>query len=336
MPYEPKWKFTQDLRSQILLELNNAHAQWNTYASIIAEAYAIAYDEHERALTKVMDRIKAEDDMAYWILALVCVSFAGGLVGGIMAPWVASMTTAAAQRIATTAQGAASQGAQIATQRGIDEARPSYASLRPAVMKPAQLDPHLRKNIGLYVSDIKDSLDIELRAFDYTENLSPQGVADWKKGILSDAFVADAPKRADMPDAAAMSRIIEFGMWIAWANFRDFKYWKLRTDRLENNQVVLYPFLTADLHTLDPIVRRMEALSRADKVTFVVEERESPTRPWPMKKNRLLDINKLRIAGYRGPEKSADGIFLSNIVPVVQNPQLLFPNFANLRPQHVR
>src|SRR5215217_8181717 len=97
-------------------ELNGAKSQWEYLEDRIINGYKDAYKLHSAALKQAEDahlealrkdaQIKA---IGMFVFSVVSVGFAGGLVGGIIAPWAASAA-------AGTAQAALRQGVQgIAT-----------------------------------------------------------------------------------------------------------------------------------------------------------------------------------------------------------------------------
>ena len=71
-----------------LTELNTAQQRWETLADILGAGYNLAYNRHKGALDQVRDAMLAQAQLQYFVLSLLVVSFAGGLPGGLIAPWV--------------------------------------------------------------------------------------------------------------------------------------------------------------------------------------------------------------------------------------------------------
>jgi hypothetical protein len=87
MVYLPKTEAGKKLH-ELMDELNTAQNQWNTYATQLGRGYKTAYELHQKAIGKINDNLKLKAEQAYWLLSLLCVAFAGGVAGGLMAPWV--------------------------------------------------------------------------------------------------------------------------------------------------------------------------------------------------------------------------------------------------------
>src|SRR6266480_58761 len=73
-------------------EFTGAKSQWEALLDTIILGYKDAYDAHKAALKRLQDSINKDtaSDAAtlMFIFSLVSVGFAGGFVGGLIAPWV--------------------------------------------------------------------------------------------------------------------------------------------------------------------------------------------------------------------------------------------------------
>ena len=88
MPYLAKTAAAKEVDNVLSEKLNSSHLQWTTYATQLGRCYTRAYEEHEKTLTDVGEKYRLAAESAYWVLSLFCVAFAGGIAGGLMAPWV--------------------------------------------------------------------------------------------------------------------------------------------------------------------------------------------------------------------------------------------------------
>lgn len=353
MLYIAKTDVARQYDRDLMPLIDRAQLQWTTYATLIGSAYTTAYELHAGALEDVSEKYRIETDMAYWILALVCVSFAGGLVGGLMTPWAIS---SGAKVGAAMAVGSASQGAQIATQKVIDESKPAYRPFKPVVKSPTLFYQDLVGGLGLYASDLRGDVEDALQTIDASGQLDP-GTIYTKRKVMSDRFIKDTPDSSQMPKKKELAELIEYGMWIAWANFRDYNYWRDRLAALSpenvkdrgnplrakywhgrpySTQLDMDPIYVDDLHKLDPVLRRLEALGKAGPVTLTARfPRPAGMNTW-YSDERVLDINKLRVVGWQGPPRSGSEIFLSYITQAVREPMKLFASLSTMAPQHKR
>src|SRR5688572_6483183 len=101
MAYLPKTNAAKEIYP-LMSEISTAQDQWGTYATQLGRGYTAAYQEHEKAIDKVNRNIRLQEEKSYWLLSLLCVGFAGGLIGGLMAPWVKNAGTSLAQQIMRT------------------------------------------------------------------------------------------------------------------------------------------------------------------------------------------------------------------------------------------
>ncbi len=226
MTYLPKTKAGQEIHV-LMGELSSAQHQWNTYATQVGRGYTTAYGWHDDTVKKVQERLRLAAESAYWLLSLLCVSFAGGLVGGLMAPWVSragSMT--ARTMLSETMQ----SQAQSITQKGLEQTRPGESPFRPALKSPLQYWQDMQGEIGLCFSALRGAVEEWMKKVDNDPRAStPSAVIN---EFMQKPLLKDAPKDEDMPDETKVAREAELGMWIAWAQVRDIDYWKERINRV--------------------------------------------------------------------------------------------------------
>ena len=114
--------------------MSGAYKQWEFLQDVITNGYKDAYKLHLGALTDMHKaKVIAEQNEAKWcgvamfVFSVVSVGFAGGLVGGVIAPWVREAQ-------ANVANAALRQGAQ----RGLPPARRSKRFCGLSRRKPSE------------------------------------------------------------------------------------------------------------------------------------------------------------------------------------------------------
>lgn len=295
MPYLAKHPAAKDM-SELLGIISTAQLQWNTYATLLGSAYTKAYKKHEDAIKDTQDKAKMRTEMAYWVLSLLCVSLAGDLTGGLMGPWAAGASTAAAQRMVTMISGAVSGGSGMVTQKVIDENKGNGALHLAPVKSPLEFWQDMLGEIGVYASRIRDTVEEHMRIADNDPFKSHFGRPNFvRNAVDTSPFLRDYPTDNDMPDDKETQRVAELGLWIAWANTLNASYWKGRTDPLRdgldygNRREA--PYLL-ELRGMGPVVARLQELGAAHLGTMIVVK-ETPLRNF---KETVLDVPKLRIS----------------------------------------
>ena len=117
----------------LLAELNATKSQWEDLQDVIALGYADAYDAHLKTLNDMHKaRLIAEQKSKEWfgvemfIFSVVSVGFAGGLVGGLIAPWVREAQKEVAETVIRQGvQGMATRTMQQSVVRLIPERAPT-------------------------------------------------------------------------------------------------------------------------------------------------------------------------------------------------------------------
>jgi hypothetical protein len=218
-------------------ELAGAKTQWEYLEDRLTNGYKDAYKTHVGVL-KAMENAKilAEQADAKWIgigmfvFSVVSVGFAGGLVGGVIAPWVKKAEQGTADAVIRQGiQGIATRTTQQSVLRVVPE-RPTGSSPdgSPYVAaSPQAFDAYL---------DTKEELDGCFAIVNaYIQSLinlsnSEQWPAEVGQTIL-DSFrhncrlLTDSPEPSQLPKRELVARAAEIAMWVAWANARDWVYW---------------------------------------------------------------------------------------------------------------
>jgi hypothetical protein len=332
--YLPKTPTAQKYKV-IMDAIDTAQHSWNTYVTQLGRGYREAYKKHDKAIGDIKEKYRLAAESAYWVLSLLCVSFAGGMVGGLMAPWVNRAGESAAKDAIDSAtrqrnfvSGTVGGITTGVTQKGIDATKPDPQDFKPAVKEPLDYWQDLFGEVGLCCGALRDEVQERMKLVD---NASfPLGWEDDVMKLMDVPLLKDIPSRSDMPDPAKVEREAELGMWIAWANVRDIDYWKTRIDTVANEDAGRRKkgIYMDELRKLQPVVDRLKDLGALPLGTRTVNK--------PMvvgsQKETFLDIPKLRIAG-SGPGGS---VFLGKVADVVKNPRTVLPQLENLAPKHKR
>lgn len=218
------------------VDLDTAQLQWNTYIAVIGSAYTSAYSIHKITLENMKEMRLARAETTYFLLSALSVGFAGGLVGGMMAPWVKGAGTAGALAILREgAKGMASQLAQRLMGREIDEIKrrelafASHDVFRPAAADPLQYYQTMTAELGICFSAIRDAID-GIKASMDKANAERQAGTEIRNVFGRIPLLRDHPRTKDMPEKGRVAKLAEMAMWIAWANVRDMEYWKERVE----------------------------------------------------------------------------------------------------------
>ena len=322
MVYQPKTGASKEI-NKLMADLSTAQFQWNTYATQLGRGYTAAYQEHEDAIKKINEQYRLAAEAAYWVLSLLCVSAAGGVAGGLMAPWATRAGLVAART--TVSETIQSMTGQIA-QKGLDATKPAEAGFKPVVKSPLLYFQDMLGEIGICFSALRDELEAWMKSVD--EDTWPANPSDGINKFLQAPIIKDYPRTKDMPNEKKLAREAEIGMWIAWANVRDIDYWKTRIDTVSDKWAGRRTkgLHMDDLRKLQPVVDRLRTLEAAALGTRTVEK---PMVVGSMKET-FLDITRLRLPVPGG------GDFLAKVADVVKIPRKVLPELAQLPPSYKR
>jgi hypothetical protein len=327
---------------KLMGELNTAQLQWNTYATQLGRGYTMAYEEHEKAIREINESYRLAAESAYWVLSLLCVSHAGALVGGLMAPYVnnAGKVTAIFVKGQTKLRTTMSETAQTMTQgvvqKGLDKTKPGEPGFKPAVKSPLLYFQDMLGELGICFSLLRAEVEEWMQDTDAVVNdPTPVNVAVARgygtiKDFLETPLLKDYPK-GEMPDQNKIAREAELGMWIAWANVRDIDYWKNRVDTVSTTSSPRRKWGIAidELRKLQPVANRLAALGATSLGTKTVD------RPMLVGniKETIVDIPRLRIAGSLLSVVPGSAMFLGKVADVVKNPQAVLAGLEGLPPR---
>src|SRR5262249_6083882 len=154
------------------------------------------------------------------------VGYAGGLVGGLITPWVQNAGAAAAERaIRSAVSGVAQEAAKRVVKAGIetvDSGRGTGDPYVPVSPKEILVDQEIRDRIGSAFGPILEALDAMI-----AEANRLQANAAVGQSILNDfrqncPLLTDKPAQADIPSESAAKRAAELPIWVAWAIERNW------------------------------------------------------------------------------------------------------------------
>jgi hypothetical protein len=328
MTYIPKGVAAREIH-EVFGDLSTAQHQWNTYAERLGQAYTQAYLEHERALGNAAEKLKASSEAMYFVLSLYCVAFAGGLAGGLMAPWVgkAGENTASVILRTTISETAQSMTGGV-LQRGIDATKSSGGSaFSPASTNPLLYYQKMKDEIGTCFSIIRDKLEDTVKLADDPSKPLPPGMDElgWGKRVReifsAIPIIKDYPRTNNLPNVKEAERQAELGMWIAWANIRDISYWNTRMDALSDGlewghrKEGLY---AQEARQLSSVLDRLAILGEGPRASLTFTKGMGGRL-----KETILNIPKLAMLG-----KHLGGTFFGKIDELVRNP--LFARAATL------
>ena len=315
---------------EILEELNTAQNQWNTYATQLGRGYTAAYGLHQKAIDDINEKLRLNAELAYWVLSLLCVAFAGGLAGGLMAPWVAKAGESASRIVLRNKLSAMTAGsASSLVQKGTDVAKPSTTPLVPAVKTPLSYWQDMLGEIGLCFSHLRGAVETQMKAADAGQ-CSVDHAGELVEEFMDHSLLKDSPSDENMPDESLVAREAEMGMWIAWAGDRDLTYWNKAVIHMAKGVQPSGDNYFEDAQQFQPAVARLRALG-PDALTAGSMPVKLFTRGMPPP-TRVINIPGLERAGYKVHILSGADVFMQRVSEVVKHPQKVLPQLDQKRP----
>jgi hypothetical protein len=284
--------------SQSAEKLNTAQLQWETYATGLGLGYATAYRRHKSILNNMKEMRRANAEAMYFILSIVTAGFAGGLVAGVMAPWIKKAAEGIAQAV----------WRQIVSETAKEFVKTSYKELSKTIaevsnsngmFEPAAQDPlehHLTMTyqVGRCFSFMRDKIE-ELKKQALNESWPGSKGEEWLNKISEIPLVKDYPREKNMPDQETVAQKSELAMWILWGNVRDVPYWTTRRNEVLDNDFdglkeIIY---LKEFEELNPIAERLKTL---DIQAYQLSTVDIPQNTYWGKK-RVLDVLRLKNLG---------------------------------------
>jgi hypothetical protein len=221
-------------------ELLAAKSAWEQLGVRIAKGYTLAYAEHVNTLTLMKKAKEAEmsNNALMFVLSVVSVGFAGGLVGGLIAPFIQNVGARIAGRVWSSAVAGATQdtakglvkiGAQV-----IDDARKGEGDPYRAVSpKDLLVDQEIRDRIASAFGPILEALDAMIDEANTVQADASAGQTILNNFRQNCPLLTDKPAQADIPSERDAWRAAELAMWVAWANERDWSWWNKQYEVLD-------------------------------------------------------------------------------------------------------
>jgi hypothetical protein len=327
--------------AEIEKDLNRAQGLWRIYATVLSLGYYDAYREHNRVLNQMKEAKLASYARLHFVISVLTVGFAGGVAGGLMAPWIQNAGRNTARRL--IAESIRGMGLDVAKKLGRLPA--DYASafsddqrlFLPEVIEPFPFNLKLNLELDLCFQELRDLVDVFYR--EANRHNWPTSVGELMyRALAAVPLVRDRPEVSDMPKQHDVAREAELGMWIAWATAQDSEYWNKRMraviDGVHPNMNAPVPFIDYEnqgaalgqLLELNPVAERFAQLWPAIPVTFKVRHTLSYG---VVHVDRVLNVNQLRTMRPHGTS-------MSNLVQVLRFPKNELTRLESLPPRYKR
>jgi hypothetical protein len=265
-------------------ELLAAKAAWERLGVRIGLGYTEAYQRHFITLAEMKRAHDAamSNDVAQFVLSVVSVGFAGGLVGSLIGPWIRGAGKAAAQKafrdgITGIGQQAAKDVAKAGARKFMEKPQGADDPFTTSAASEIATDQFIRDSIGSAFGPVLEALDAMIAEANRVQASAGVGQEILNRFRMNCPLLRDKPAEADVPSKVDAARAAELSMWVAWANERSPRYWQYwngiyqQLDRWSRAPVCTDPGggqtgTPGDLRDaalqFDPIGRRMLALGK--------------------------------------------------------------------------
>mgnify|MGYP000191237415 CR=1 FL=1 len=213
-------------------ELLAAKVTWEQLGVRILKGYDTGYNIHKKTLKDMELKKKAalSNDALIFVVSILSVGMAGGLMGSVIAPWVEKAGNMAAKRIfrASVVAGVGTQALQTVTDAGVKklwETNVPDAPYKPVLPDALTIDIEIRDRIASVFGPILEALDAMIAAANATQ--APEAVGQ----VILNGFrtecklLTDKPFQSQIPTLQQASDAAELAMWVAWANQQEGAYW---------------------------------------------------------------------------------------------------------------
>jgi hypothetical protein len=229
------------LLHDLMTELLSAKSAWERLGVRVAKGYTTAYDFHVKTLKKMeRSNTEASSDALMFVFSAACIGFAGGVVGGIMGPWVKKTAESTGHFIFREGvRSILQQGAKDLAKAGVEKLKKvridegsndPYETKSP---KEIAVDLDIRDRIGSAFGPVLEALDAMIYEANDKQADATTGQAVLNSFRLTCPLLTDKPEEGEMPQEPAIARAVELAMWVAWANERDWGWWTPRYQRLD-------------------------------------------------------------------------------------------------------
>jgi hypothetical protein len=274
------------LLHDLIAELLSAKSAWEQLGVRVAKGYTTAYGFHVRTLTEMKKSdTEASSDALMFVFSAVCVGLAGGVVGGVMGPWIKKTAESTAHFIYKEAvRSILQQGAKDLAKAGderlkklrIDEgSNDPYETKSP---KEIAVDQDIRDRIASAFGPVLEALDAMIDEANKVQADAATGQEVLNSFRLTCPLMTDKPAQDDIPPESVVARAAELAMWVAWANERDWEWWtpiyqrldaatkKIGTDQREKGGSSGVVNEIAAAAKMDPVGQRMLVLGKLGEV----------------------------------------------------------------------
>ena len=234
-------------------ELLDARTIWEQLATQVALGYTDALDMQEKTLQDMKKAIQRDAfspeltiEVVMFVLSVTSVGLAGGVVGGLIAPWVRKAGDEVAKIVYRTAvSGVAQQAAKVLVNQGATKldkylSSNSYQNGRDDPFKPVGprellVDLRLRARIASAFGPIQEAVDTMIAAANDKSANDLTGQAILNGFRQNCPLLTDAPEQSEIPSEDDAERAAELALWVAWANERDWSWWNEQYKWLDPN-----------------------------------------------------------------------------------------------------
>lgn len=269
-------------------ELLAAKAAWEQLGVRIAKGYTTAYVQHTKTL-ELMKKVKEAKQAAsaakmQFVFSVISIGFAGGVVGGLVAPWVKRGGEGTSQFVFREGvRSVMQQGAKDLVKAGDERlfkylgnlggSGDLYTTNSP---KDLAVDEEIRDRIASAFGPLLEALDAMIDEANSTQADAAAGQTILNSFRQNCPLMTDKPEQSDIPAESTVAVAAELAMWVGWANERDWDWWNAIYRQLDGvalggaapsayDQSVNETSLDFALE-LDPIGDRMQALGKRGEV----------------------------------------------------------------------
>jgi hypothetical protein len=263
-------------------ELSGAKSQWEYLHGRLTNGYKDAYKWHAGALKQVeLNRKKAlEQDarmrqLGLFIFSVTTVGFAGGVVGGLLAPWVKNAAEEGANAVFREAvKEITKQSAQQAVMRAVPQ-KPEATVVHPfEPVSDQAFDTYMenKEELDGCFARVNSWLQAYIDLCNKTNAPAEDGLQVLNSFRRNCPLLRDKPDPDKLPARDTVAKGCEIAMWVAWASLRDWNWWNKVYDAIDKHGpsqgTVLVGVKWAK--ELDPILERMSVLKKDSQVSKMV------------------------------------------------------------------
>jgi hypothetical protein len=234
---------------------------------------------------------------------VVATGYAGGFVGGLIAPWVRKAGERAVEiAFREAVKGAAGRTTQQLVALGIPQ-EPEKPTVDPSEYNPVvpqSFDVYLGKKEELdgcfaVANQMVQDMINAANARNTPADIGWEILNSFRKNC---PLLVGVPRYDQLPVPSDVAKAAELAMWVIWTNMRDWAYWENTYRWIDDYAGGLTDYddddpLYEDVRRLDPVLERMRALGKANLLIETLPIRtDDATNKWS--NTDVLDLRKLR------------------------------------------